>query len=104
MRQRIEIQSGTRTADAGGGETTAWATITNGARWAEINPLRGERFLLAQQLQERITHQVRIRYLSTVTVAMRVLFGTRYFQIHNVLHTDERQVETLLMCEELLAL
>ena len=100
LRKKIALQSATRTPDGGGGFTESWATISGGDIWASIEPASSREVYAAGQLQHRITHALTLRYLSGVTTAMRVLFGTRTFNVRSVLNVEERGRELRLLCEE----
>jgi len=100
LRHRVSIQSVALTADSRGGGTQTWTTITSGTRWASITPTAGSEAFARGKLEPFVSHVVIIRYLSTVTPAMRVLFGTRAFRIHSVINADERKEYLTLHCEE----
>ena len=69
--------------------------------WAAIEPLRGREWLETRMVQADVDTRIRIRYLSTVTPSMRVLWGTRVFEIiAPPIHLQERKRETHLMCRE----
>lgn len=74
---------------------TDWITAS-----ASIDPVTGKEPFLAQEHLSVVSHKVRIRYRDGVTAAMRVKFGTRYFDIKAVLNWAERNRELLLLCEE----
>jgi len=98
LRHRITIQTPSETSDGIGGMTTTWSTFKK--IWAAIWPLRGAEYLAAMQITSEITHKIRIRYLSGVTPKMRILFGTRYFDIQSIINPDERNIYLELMCRE----
>lgn len=100
LRHQIAIQSKTRTTDAVGGYTEAWATITGGTVWVSIVPVAGFEQYRADQLQEIVTHRITMRYLSGVTTAHRVLFGSIVYDIKSVINVQERGIEMVLLVEE----
>lgn len=100
IRHRLTLQTVNDTADSQGGFVKAWtdtATV-----WGSLEPLSGRERLQAQQVQGLVTHKVRIRYRSSVTVtaSMRVKFGTRTFNIREIRNAEERNVYLDLMVEE----
>ena len=104
MRHWVEVQAGTVSRDAGGGAaSTTWTTITDGARWAEVRPASSSERYDGQQLQELVTHEIRTRYLSGITIKHRVLFGARLFDIQSVINWGERNSELMLRCIERMA-
>lgn len=97
----VTIQSNTPTRDANGGEVESWGVFAK--RWVSIEPLNGREFFTAQQTASEITHRVRLRYdqtVKSVNTKMRILFGSRVFDIESVINPRESNVELLLMCRE----
>ena len=99
LRNRVIIQSKSVTRDGYGAEVITWST--HATVWAAVEPLRGREWTETRQVQADVDTRVRIRYLSTVTPSMRVLWGTRVFEIiAPPIHVQERKRETHLMCRE----
>jgi len=98
LRHRVTIQSRTTARDAHDDPIATWSTVVK--VWASIEPLNARELILAQQVESNVTHKVTIRYRSGVTSAMRVVFGSRTFEIDSVINTDERNITMVLMCEE----
>ena len=99
LRNRVIIQNKSVTRDGYGAEVISW--VTHATVWAAIEPLRGREWLETRMVQADVDTRIRIRYLSTVTPSMRVLWGTRVFEIVSPpIHVQERRRETHLMCRE----
>jgi len=104
LRHRILFQSpAAGQEDAAGQESTDWVDGFSVA--ADIEPLSGRQLLAAQAEQSSVTHKVTLRYrdelaVPAVVAAMRILYGTRIFQIHVSLNEDERNRQITLMVEE----
>ena len=99
LRHRIIIQVATEVQAATTGEVTkTWATWQT--VWASIEPISGREYWQAQQTHAELTHKLRIRYLPSLTVRHRVLFGTRVLEINAVQNLDERNIEMVLLCRE----
>ncbi len=102
LRHRIKIQK-LDEAQGGTGEILKgdadWTDFAD--RWAAVEPLQGRELFIAQQISAEVNIRVRLRYLKDVTARMRVLFGTREFDIKAVLNPLERNRETELLCKEL---
>lgn len=88
LRHRIEIQSVTQTPDGAGGYTEAWATVAT--VWASIEPANGRERWIAMQTETHVSHVIMCRYQSAITTAKRILFGSRTFDIVEVLNIEER--------------
>ena len=101
LNKRIIIQqlvTGSPAVDSLGEPNTSWDDLAE--VWAAIEPLQGREFWAQQQIQAEITIRVRIRYLSTVTARMRVLYKSRILDIHSVIDPKEKHEEQQLMCSE----
>jgi SPP1 family predicted phage head-tail adaptor len=102
LRHRIEIQrdhnEGLVQDDLGQPEED-WRT--EDVRWASIEPLSGEKFFQAQQVQAKVSHRVRLRnYPGLSPDGWRFLFEGRIFNIEAVLDQEEKNTEMEVMCQE----
>jgi SPP1 family predicted phage head-tail adaptor len=68
--------------------------------WASVEPIQGREYVLLQNTQSELTTRIRIRYRTGIKSAMRVLYGTRVFDIESVFDPEERHIELQLMCKE----
>ena len=98
LRHRVKIQHYTESQNAFGEATKAWtdyATV-----WAAVEPVRGREFWESQQVNAEITTKITMRYLAGVKPKMRVLYGTRIFEIDSAINVDERNRELQLLVME----
>ncbi|HUX23222.1 MAG TPA: phage head closure protein [Burkholderiales bacterium] len=103
LRHRISFQSRQVGQDAAGQPVDVWTTAFTS--WADIAPLNGRALMSAQVMQSAVTHEITMRYrselASPIAVAnMRILFGTRVFNIHASMNQDERNRTVILQAEE----
>lgn len=107
LRERVTIQSFTAVQDDYGEPIETWGNIaTNPTVWANVGSrASGERFISGgEQVQATVSHTVRIRYRSDVTVKMRLIWrANRTLQIENVIDPDGRKADLILMCSEVQA-
>jgi len=99
LKHRITIQAKTETADGLGGFTTSWTTFA-GPLWAAVWPTSAKEIIQNQQLSGQVSHRVRIRYVAGVTSDMRILFGSRIFNILSEINPEERCEMLDLVCME----
>jgi len=102
LRHQVTIQQPT---DALAGTyndvSRTWSSITDGSDiWASIEPIQGRELWHAMQAKSAITHRVTIRYIADVTSKMRVIFGTRTFEIVSVINPMELGEMLELLCVE----
>jgi SPP1 family predicted phage head-tail adaptor len=69
--------------------------------WAFIRPLGGGETWHGNQATAESTHRVEMRYNTIAQAQMRLAYGLRTFEINNVNDTDERHIELVLNCKEL---
>lgn len=98
----ITIQVLTDSADAEG--TISRTPTTFATVQAAITPLSGRELAMAQREQAEVNHRITMPFLSGVKTQMRVLFGTRIFEILVVHNSSERNILTVLDCVELFEL
>ena len=51
-------------------------------------------------VQEKVTHEVTIRYMNNISTNSRVTYGSRNFNIKGIINVDERDRFLKLFCEE----
>ena len=99
LRNYITIQQPTEPFDANGELSSTWSTFVQ--CYGSVEPLVGREYYYSKQVNAEITGKIRIRYISGITVKMRILFGTRYFNINAVMNPDEKNVELILLVTEI---
>jgi SPP1 family predicted phage head-tail adaptor len=87
MRQRIALQAKTITKSEGI-PLENWTTVAT--VWAAVSDISGKEYFQAGALQSEVTTRIKIRYRTGITTSMRVLYGSRVFQILSVIDKDER--------------
>lgn len=102
MRQRITFQTESGSGDGGGGTTLSW--MSGSTVWAEVRPV-SSRSLSAEQfrggkVQNRATHVIITRYIADVIPKMRILYGSRTFNIRSVVNVDEQSEFLEILVEE----
>jgi len=100
LKKRITIQQQSTTQDSFGSPIDTWTTVAT--VWASIEPINGKEFFAASQVNAEVTTRIRIRYLSGIEPAMRVLYGTRLYNIQSVIDYKESHAEMQLMCKEVI--
>jgi len=102
MRQRITFQSESTSSDSGGGSTLSW--VSGDSVWAYIRPLSSRSIsaerVFAGQIEDRVIHLVTTRYLSGITPKMRILYGSRVFNIKSVVNVNEASELLQITAEE----
>ncbi len=101
LRHRIQIQQKTLTPDGMGNNTVNWTQFAQ--VWAAIWPRSaGKLTMESMEPQSKISHQIRIRWLSGLTSAMRIVYNNRVFHIIAApIDFEERHIYIDLLCLEI---
>ncbi len=96
LRHRITIQHKNGFLDNFGQMTETWNTLTN--IWAHVIELTGKEYFSAQATQNQVVAKIviRTRTPQTITAAMRVIYGSKTYNIESVVQINEH--ETHLLC------
>lgn len=98
MRHRLVLERRRQCSEAAQDDLPDWAAIA--AVWGAIEPLSGAESLAADRLQSRVTHEIRLRYRTDITSAMRLRMGARVFHIVSVIDEEERRRFLVCRVEE----
>ena len=99
LRRRVSIQQRDATQDTFGQQATSWTDLYTNVPVA-IQALSGRELLAAQAVNSEVSHNINLRYLAGITANMRILYGTRIFNITAVMNIDERNKELMLQAAE----
>ena len=98
MRYRVKVENSTNTRDAGGGISQSFSPVTY--IYANIKPTNANSTYRQGMVQEKVTHEVTIRYMNNISTNSRVTYGTRNFNVKGIVNVDERDRFLKLLCEE----
>ena len=98
LNRRITLQTRAPAQDSYGQESITWSDWAT--CWAHIRPMSGREILAAQAINAETTHIVTIRYRPGVNAGMRLLFGSRIFNIEAVIEPEMAHVTLELQCSE----
>lgn len=98
MDKQVELQSQTSEKDPNGEEILTYETYDT--VWASIKPMQGGELQSAQQINEVVRHKIRIYYHPDIVPLDRILFGTRIFEIFNILNYKEENIYLDILCKE----
>ena len=95
LRHRVRIERPVTRTDDGGGAVVTWQVLAT--VWAGITSTRGREVDFAHSRTARTTYDIVLRHRSDVDAAMRIVAGTRLFDIKSVRHVDD--LHQWLVCE-----
>lgn len=99
-RHKITIQERLTGQDSYGAPMESWTDLATA--WASIEPLSGRELYAAQELNSEINVRIKMRYRPGVLSSMRILYGTRIFDILAVVDIEERHRVLELLCKEMM--
>jgi SPP1 family predicted phage head-tail adaptor len=82
LKQRIKFQSLVRTPDGQGGFTESWTDFKE--VWAKIDPVSVREVQFSNQIRPNTTHKIEIRNLDGLNTSMRIVYGSRTFQVQGI--------------------
>jgi SPP1 family predicted phage head-tail adaptor len=88
LRDRIMVQARTQAPDAIGQMIDTWADFA--PLWAWVKFQNGTEFNRADVPQASTNASIRIRYNASITTEMRILFGTKIFNIKAILPSEDK--------------
>ena len=106
MRDLVSIQRQERTVTTDGGASLNWVEL--GKAYAYIKPRSGLENFVGMQIQDKITHDIRMRWRADLVPNNRLVLEegetTRRFQIRAVINEEERDRFVRIFAEEGVAL
>lgn len=101
LRHSITIQQQSTTQDSYGQQVETWTNVAT--VWASVEPLRGKEYFESKQEKAEVTTKITMRYRDGILPKMRVVFGSKTYDIQDVINLEERDRELHLMCLELVS-
>lgn len=98
FRHRLTLQAAEEIEDGAGGVTRTWQML--GYVWAAIEPVSFDDRLMSDKRLGVLTHRIRLRHRSDITLVHRFILGQRIFSIRAVRDPDERGRVTECLVEE----
>lgn len=93
--QRVTIQTKQVTRDGYGAEMIAWVDVAT--VWMQVEPVSGREYIAMRQAQSDVTHRFRMRHMTGITTANRLLWRGQAFAVTEVIDSDaDRAVLELL--------
>jgi len=99
VRVSFQSKTGTPVPDGYGGSAVPWVDFATNIA-ASIVPTTGRELLAAQAVQNESRFTITTRYVAGIIPAMRIVFGTRVFNILDTSNLDERNKELQFSCSE----
>jgi len=98
MWTRITIEQPTSTANAVGEPVLSWSTYAT--VWAAVDSLSSRETERFAETVGFMTHRIRIRYLSGLTSAMRIIYRSRTLEIGQIIERDRLWHQELICTEK----
>lgn len=98
-RHRVDVQKPTAGSQNAYNET-ADTFSTQCRRFAQVLPRDGREVFRAQQVHTDLTHVIEIDYVSGLTSAWRLKYGSRILNILEAINVEDRNRRHQLICKE----
>jgi len=98
MKRVISIQQKAKVKDSVGSWSETWSEVikTRAAIW----PVSAGEQVKNQQVENQITHKVRIRYQAGIIPEMHIVYNSRVFEIISIINVQEENRWLDLICTE----
>lgn len=107
LRHLVSVQQRSTTLDSYGQQATLWTEV--GQVYAQIEGLSMRELVAAKAVASEVTHQITVRYDDSLwadprtAATLRIVYGSRYFDLHGAINEDERNRTVTLLASESLA-
>lgn len=100
LKHKIVIESYAETKNAVGEVTKEWSEFAT--TYSSIVPLSGNEKFSSNEVHAEVTHKIEMRFISGVLPKMRVVYGSRNFDIKSAINIREQNRTLYLMCSEVI--
>lgn len=97
-RNRITIQRQTENRGEDGSVSYGWETFAT--VWAKVMIKSGKEYWASAKINAELSGIIKCRYLSGVLPSMRIVYGSRTFEILAVIDIEERHRELEIQVKE----
>lgn len=100
LRHRVVVERATDGTDAYGDQVPTWVELAT--VWASVEPLSGREYLAAAHIQADVSTRIVLRGIPGVTLTPkdRIRYGSRLFDIKQIVDRDSENVELQLLTLE----
>jgi SPP1 family predicted phage head-tail adaptor len=100
LRHRVVVERATDGTDAYGDQVPTWAALATA--WAGIEPLSGREYFAAAHIQADVSTRIVLRGIPGVSITPkdRIRYGSRLFDIKQVIDRDAENIEIQLLTQE----
>jgi SPP1 family predicted phage head-tail adaptor len=100
LRHRVVVERATDGTDAYGDQVPTWVALAT--VWASVEPLSGREYVAAAHVQADVSTRIVLRGIPGVTLTPkdRIRYGSRLFDIKQIVDRDSENVELQLLTLE----
>jgi len=100
LKHKVEIHSYTELENDFSETVKSWVKLHDA--YASILPLKATEKFVSKRTKSEVTHKVLLRYIPNINPNMRIVFGSRVFEIDSVLNIrEENKILQIIATEEL---
>jgi SPP1 family predicted phage head-tail adaptor len=96
LRHRVQIQEQVVAQDSSGAVTVTWEDFGTPV-WAKIAPLSAREFVQSASDQNKVVARITVRYRDGILPSMRIVHGSKYYNITGVLPDQDSGLEYLTL-------
>lgn len=99
LRHLISFEEQVETKNSIGEIKNEWLSLVL-REYVQIIPLKGDEKYQSKSLNTEVNHKIRLRYRTGLDSKMRIVYGTRIFEIDSIINLGERNKELHIMATE----
>lgn len=98
LKHKIEIQAHEESQNDFGEQESSWSKFQDA--YSSILPISAKETFTSKKLNAEITHKILIRFIPGVKSDMRIVYGSRIFNIDSVINIREENKTLQIMVTE----
>lgn len=100
LKHKITFETSAQTQDDFGGFVDGFSVFTE--TYASITPVSGKEYFASKQINAEVSHKIECRFISGITPSMRIVYGSRVFDIESVINIREENKTLQIMASEVI--
>ena len=98
--KKVVIEKYSEGSDDFGEVTNTWESFAS--TYVSIVPLRGREHFSSKGVKSEVSHKIELRYMDGIDSSMRIVYGSRVFNIESVINVREKNRTIEIMATEVI--
>ena len=98
LNKKVLFQVATGASNDFGEPTNSWSDFATA--YVSIVPLRGKEYFSSKGVKSEVSHKIELRFMPGVTTDMKIVYGSRTFEIESAINVREQNRTLEIMATE----